>query len=194
MSQSERPQDSRTGGPAAKPGDAEHMEFLRLLGACERSLQAYVLGLVGRLQDADEVLQETRVKLWTEFSKYDSERSFSAWARAIAFFEVRSFRKRCVRDRLVFSSEEVINNLSAEYERIEGELLQRHIVLDSCLEKLSHSSRNLLMLCYSGKESQREIAAQMGRSFAGLRQSLLRIRRSLYDCITQSLGRASEPS
>lgn len=194
MSQSEWPQDSRAGCPAEKPNNSDHAEFLRLLGACERSLQAYVLGLVGKLQDADEVLQETRVKLWAEFSKYDPTRSFSAWARAIAFFEVRSFRKRCVRDRLVFSSEEVINNLSAEYERLEEELLERRVVLDSCLKKLSHSSRNLLMRCYAGEESQREISAQLGRSFAGLRQSLLRIRRTLYDCITRSLARESEQS
>lgn len=192
MTERERTQKSRAVSSAASRTDAEHAEFLRLLGACERSLQAYVLGLVGRQQDADEVLQETRIKLWEEFPKYDPGRSFSAWARAIAFFEVRSFRKRCVRDRLVFCSEEVINSLSLEYEQLEAELSDRSMFLDSCLKRLSHTSRNLLMLCYSGEANQREIADQLGRSFAGLRQSLYRIRKSLYDCISQRLDAASE--
>lgn len=187
----EPPTPDNADGSPPRASDLRQLEFLRLLGSSERSLQAYVLGLVGRRSDADDVLQETRIKLWKEFPRYDPSKSFAAWARAIAFFEVRSFRKRCVRGRLILS-DDIVAKLSAQYEDLEGELSERHILLESCLKRLDKAAYSLLMRCYSSDKSQREIAEQLGRSPAGLRQSLMRIRKTLYDCISRGLAPAVE--
>ena len=59
-------------------------QFLELLGACERSLFAYVYALAPNWQDAEEIMQRVRIRIWQQFDQYDEAKSFDAWARAIA--------------------------------------------------------------------------------------------------------------
>lgn len=51
-------------------------EFLDLLGQHERRLQSFVVALVPHLADADEIVQQTRLRLWEQFDQYDRARDF----------------------------------------------------------------------------------------------------------------------
>ena len=72
-------------------------EYLRLLGRYERELQIYVLALVPNWSDADDIVQEVRIKLWNEFDRYDANRDFGAWSRTIAYYEILAARKKSSR-------------------------------------------------------------------------------------------------
>ena len=59
-------------------------QFMRLLAAHERQLTAFVLALIPHWADADEIVQETKIRLWQQFDQYRPDESFGAWACAIA--------------------------------------------------------------------------------------------------------------
>ena len=57
----------------------------------------YVLIKVPNRADARDIVQECSVTLWREFSKYDSERPFVAWALGFLRIEVLRFLRNAHR-------------------------------------------------------------------------------------------------
>ena len=80
-------------------------EFVQLLTSHQRRLYVYIMTFLPHLADADEVLQETNVVLWSKAHEFILGTSFSDWAYKIAYFQVLAFRKRGVRSRLVFAQD-----------------------------------------------------------------------------------------
>ena len=83
--------------------DARTREFVELLSQCERRLYSYILSLVPNFNDADEIAQQTRLRLWERLDRYEPGRDFGAWACTIAHYEYLTWRGKQSRDRLQFS-------------------------------------------------------------------------------------------
>jgi DNA-directed RNA polymerase specialized sigma24 family protein len=96
-------------------GGPKTEEFLRLLGAHERNLFAYVYALAPNWQDAEEVMQRLRIRIWQQFDQYETDKPFDAWARAIAYYLVLAFRKEKSRQREFFA-ERILEAVSREFE------------------------------------------------------------------------------
>ena len=62
--------------------------FVEHLTDQQRDLYAYIMTLLPRVQDADEVLQETNRILWTKRADFREGTSFRAWACRIAHYQV----------------------------------------------------------------------------------------------------------
>ena len=169
-------------------GPAEHRNrlFVELLGQHEQQLNAFVLALVPHWPDADEIVQQTRIRLWEQFDKYDTDKDFGAWARTIAYYQVLTHRKQAGR-RSALLTATALQKLADEADRI-GDLSSRHAALAACLERLPESQRDLLARCYSGDESIQQLSQGLGRSFNAVRQTLFRLRKALYRCIEQQLA------
>ncbi len=71
---------------AAKGGD--EASFRELIGPLARELGAYAYRMLGGFQDAEDALQETRIKAWRHLSTYErrhpEQPSFRAWVYRIA--------------------------------------------------------------------------------------------------------------
>jgi len=80
-------------------------EFVRLLSLYEQELSGYIVSLVPNWADGDEIAQETKLRLWEQFERYDSAKDFGAWARTIAHFMVLAYRKRSKRTSARFSQQ-----------------------------------------------------------------------------------------
>lgn len=63
-------------------GREEALEVL--IGQYLKSIYAFVYRLVGIREDAEEITQETFVKAWRNFKKFDQKRSFKTWLYKIA--------------------------------------------------------------------------------------------------------------
>jgi RNA polymerase sigma-70 factor (ECF subfamily) len=169
------------------PTEDRNRLFVELLGQHEQQLNAFVLALVPHWPDADEIVQQTRIRLWEQFDKYDADKDFGAWSRTIAYFQVLTHRKQAGRRSALLSST-ALQKLAEEADRI-GDLSSRHAALAVCLERLPESQRDLLARCYSGDESVQQLSQGQGRSFNSVRQVLFRLRKALYRCIEQQMAR-----
>jgi RNA polymerase sigma-70 factor, ECF subfamily len=165
--------------------NGRNRRFVELLGQNEQQLNAFVLALVPHWPDADEIVQKTRIRLWEQFDKYDSEKDFGAWARTIAYYQVLTHRKEVGR-RSTLLTTVALEKLAEEAERV-GDMSSRHAALAECLERLPASQRDLLARCYGGEESIQHLSQGLGRSFNAIRQALFRLRRALYRCVEQQL-------
>lgn len=67
---------------SAKRGNAE--AFRELVEPLKRELSAYAYRMLGGFQDAEDALQETRLKAWRNLSSYEPNATFRAWVYRIA--------------------------------------------------------------------------------------------------------------
>jgi RNA polymerase sigma-70 factor (ECF subfamily) len=169
-------------GPNPK---TEH--FLKLLGAHERNLFAYVYALTPHWQDAEEVMQRVRIRIWQQFDQYDVEKPFDAWARAIAYYLVLAYRKEKSRQREFFT-EQVLEAVSDQFETHLDQSQERREALLRCLDKLDSRRRELVTTYYSSaRQSSEAMATRLSMTPNALRQSLFRIRKILLDCVSRRL-------
>lgn len=166
--------------------NSDSREFVRLMTRDERKLYSYILTLVPDWNDADDVLQETNVRLWEEFDKYVSGTNFLAWARRIAYYEVLTRRKRTKRSKLIFS-EQLLEKLSSEAEELSQVADIRQRLLSTCVDELAERSQDLLARCYCDGAQIKDVASSLGRSATAVYQSLHRIRIALRNCIEERL-------
>ena len=176
--------DSEDRQPSAS--DRSTVDFLRLLAQHERRLKAYILALVPNWADADDLYQETTVRLWEQFADYDFEQEFGAWACTIAHYMVLAHRKKLSREKGRFS-QAFVDAVAEEVAATSHEADLRYHALQHCLRKLNQRHRDLVRRCYSGTNTLKAVAKQMGRSVTALYKALSRIRYSLHECIEKNL-------
>jgi RNA polymerase sigma-70 factor, ECF subfamily len=161
--------------------------FLQLLGANDRGLFAYVYALTANWQDAEEVMQRLRIRVWQQFEEYDENKPFAAWARAIAYYLVLAYRKEKSRQREFFT-ERILEAVSHRFEAHADRASDRREALLGCLEKLDGRKRDLVHEYYSSqKDSAETIAHKLSMTPNALRQSLFRVRKMLYDCVERTV-------
>ena len=166
-------------------------EFVRLLKRHDRRLAAYIFSMVPDWNDAEDLVQDTCVRLWEQFDEYRPDEDFGAWACTIARYLVLAYRKRTQRQKANFSSL-VIDALDAQVAADHEEAQQRVRVLADCVRKLNDSARDLLRRCYDRQVKIKDIAKQLNRSVNGVYLALSRTRRILHDCVEATMGKGDE--
>jgi RNA polymerase sigma-70 factor, ECF subfamily len=166
-------------------------EFVRLLKQHDRRVAAYLFSLVPSWDDAQDLLQDTCVRLWEQFDEYRAEEDFGAWACTIARYLVLAYRKRTQREKLHFRSD-VIDALDKQVARDGVENETRLRILAECVKKLSEFARDLLNRCYAGNKKIKDVAEQVGLSVNGTYLTLSRLRRELHDCVEAGIRKEGE--
>jgi RNA polymerase sigma-70 factor, ECF subfamily len=159
--------------------------FMRLLTAHERRVEGFVMSLVPNWADADEVIQETKLRLWQQYHEYDATKDFGAWACTIAYYQVLTMRNRN-RSQHVRFGDAFLEKVAVEAARDSERIVYRQHVFADCLRNLSEAKQLLLRRCYGGHNTIIQIAAELGRKAESVRQELVRIRRTLYRCIQEA--------
>lgn len=160
-------------------------QFVRLLKRHERRLSAYVMSLVPNWADADEIVQEVCVRLWTQFAEYDPESDFGAWACTIAHYQVLTYRKRKGLDAQF--SERFAQTVRAGLETAAADADRRHSALADCLQQLAPHLRDVIIRYYGGAATIEQTAAEQGRTPSAIYKMLAKSRSLLRDCVDRTL-------
>jgi RNA polymerase sigma-70 factor, ECF subfamily len=167
--------------------DLRYREFVRLLCEHERRLTAYVHALIPLWQDAEDVLQNTKLRLWEQFDSFRPDGDFDAWAIAVATYMVRAHRTLRQRDRVCFSDKVLEKILRTIPPETSPEPDERLSALVECVKTLNAASRRLLRLVCAGHKRLVDIARDLGQTQSATRMALLRARRSLFECVERRL-------
>ena len=161
-------------------------EFVQRLTAGQSALYAFVVSLMGGVDQANDVLQETNLKLCQRAGEYDAAQPFLRWAYAFARFEVMAWRKRQTRSRLVLD-DELVARVAADFEDQAPQAEHQLAALEACVEKLPSHQRELVAARYREGLPVQEIAAQSGRPENAVAAMLYRVRKALAHCVENSL-------
>ena len=188
MPESSVPEPTRPASDAAVGSTGPNQqEFVRLLIEHERQLEGFIVAMVADWAVAEDIAQETKLRLWEQFDQFDDRQDFGAWARSIAYYQVLTYRTRHKRSREQLFSEQFLENVAKEESSYQDEVLARQRFLASCFSKLNEKNRSLLTLVYSGKESIRQIARRLERNESAVYKAVQYAREWLHRCVEKEL-------
>lgn len=162
-------------------------EFVRLLTEHDRGVLLFILSLVPNWDNAEEIHQETNVKLWQEFSRYQTGSDFGKWARTVARYQVLAFNKREQRDWLRMDQQS-IDLVEAKVATVVDRGKTRLAVLMECVKELNAYGRRLVRLHYTAGRKIKDIASELDYSSDAVYKALQRVRVELRRCVDRKLG------
>ncbi len=165
---------------------------MALLTQHQRVLLAFLLGLVPKREDAEEIRQRTNVVLWRKREDFTLGTSFRSWAFTVARWEARGFLREKGRKSWLVYDDEVAGLLADRLASLPVPAIgDRAIALRKCLGGLSKDHRKLLVARYDEGLSFQECAERFGRSEGGLRVTLHRLKIALRRCVVKRMGGGS---
>ncbi|MCE9556706.1 MAG: sigma-70 family RNA polymerase sigma factor [Planctomycetes bacterium] len=177
-------------GKQSRREESHTAEFVRLLALHERRLAACVLTLVLDWDRANDILQETKLRLWEQFDDYDPSKDFGAWSRTIARYMVLKHREQAARDHLLIGPE-YLEAMAEEVAAVSDGLAERQSALARCVDELAEGPRDLLRRCYLPGSSLKKVAQQLNRTPGSLYKAVERIRRRLLQCVEDKLSKGA---
>jgi len=168
------------------PRSPKHEEFIGLFVRHEPAVHSFLTSLLGDVDDAEVVMQETSMVLWKKFDQFEAGSSFRNWAFQIARFEAMNFRRKKQRDRHFFS-DELIRLLADDAAQHAAQLEEERRALTHCVAKLEESDRGVLAECYREGVTIKSYAERVGRTPNAVRKHLARIRGALSVCVRKTL-------
>lgn len=169
------------------PEDRTNTEFHDLFMENRRRVFGYILTLLPKLEDAEEVYQAACVVILEKSEQFKTGTDFAKWACQIAHFEVLNYRRRKHREFMVLDGAVLEAMAARQLAAIEGEDL-RQTALQGCLGKLNKNDRKLIESRYRRNVTTRQLAAEISRPAENVYKSLQRIRRQLQQCIERTLA------
>lgn len=173
--------------PASARQPDRQAEFVALLTGSHGRLMGYLMSLVGRRHDAEDVLQKASVTMWQKFDSFELGTDFMAWASTVCFYEAKNFQRLSARAPLCFD-DRLLAVLASERLVDIGHREERLAALDRCLEKLPEKDRRLLQAAYIDQQGIASLAEQLGRAPQTLYNRLNILRRSLAECVDRRLA------
>jgi RNA polymerase sigma-70 factor (ECF subfamily) len=167
--------------------DDSRDSFVQLLTSAQPWLFSYLVMLLGDVHDANNVLQETNMKLWTKADVFRPGTNFRAWAREVAYHCALSFSRDRKRERLIVDFnlvENIVSQTDAE------EVDPRRIALRHCLSELDDHRLELLRQRYRDETPIAAIAEDQHKTEAAVKMSLRRVRVALMKCIETRMATA----
>jgi len=167
-----------------QPLDPQNAHFLRLYAQHEAGLHVFVRSMLPCREEADEVMQQVAVVLW---SKFETAQDFKMWAFGVARYEVLRYLQSRKRDRHVFD-EDLLNRLADRATLHERDVVTRREALEGCLQKLPAAQRELVLTAYTKGTRMDRLAARRSQTPMALYKLLHRIRLTLLECVERTLA------
>lgn len=150
----------------------------------KKVLTGMITAMVGDVNAAEDLFQETAVILTRKREEADENTPFVAWARKIAINVVRDFRKKAARRKVRCLDDAALEAVSAVFEETDEPLWDvRREALRKCAQSLPEKERGVVRRRYEGDEPIESLAASLGMSRGALDTLLYRIRKALHACV-----------
>ena len=161
--------------------------FVCLLTEHDRGILLFILSLVPNWADAEEIHQETNLRLWQQFDQFQLGSDFGKWARTIARYQVLTFKKRTQRDWLRMD-QQAIDTVAAKVAAVAEQERTRPAALADCVRELNPVGRELLRLYYTVGRKIKEIARDLNSTSEAVYKALQRVRLELRHCVNGKLS------
>lgn len=159
--------------------DGDDSGFVEIIRDYKDGLIFYLNGYVGNICIAEDLTEDTFVKLITRKPKFSGKSSFKTWLYAIGRNIALDYVKR--NPKMAELSIDVCQELTSEEEELECSYMQteRKIIVHRALRRLKPEYRQILWLIYFEEFSNKEAAVIMKKSVHNIETLVYRARQSL---------------
>src|SRR5512133_2231958 len=143
--------------------NAAQQRFLSLFLRSEREVFRYVAALVPNVTDAEDIVQQTAMALWTKFDAYDPTQPFTPWACRFALNKARQWIERHQRWQALLEHG-LGEELALRRHELQPKFESRLRRLEACLGRLPQEQRALIQGYYYERASIEKLAERSGRT------------------------------
>lgn len=165
----------------ARAQQGDHTAFAQLVEQYQTPVFNLAYRMLGNAQDAEDAAQETFLRVYKQFKRYDRRQKFATWLLAIAAHHCidrlrrRRFLWLSIEDELIGEA------LASDLPEPSDDVLRRENAdeIARMLEQLSPPHRLVIVLKYWHDQSVEEIAQTTGDSVSTVKVKLFRARQAM---------------
>jgi RNA polymerase sigma-70 factor (family 1) len=174
-----------TGGDENAFEEIYHMYSHRIYGNLIKLVKSEAL--------AQELLQDTFIKVWEHKHSIDPEQSFRAYLFSIAQNLVYDFYRKAARDKQL--RQELLTTAAIFYEHIEETLLgdTNEALLQKAIENLPPQRRQVFILCKLEGKSYNEVSSLLGISTSTISDHIVKATRHIKEIIAKENRKKIQP-
>jgi len=162
--------------------------FEELFATHSAAIRSFIASFVPRVNDAEDVMQETSVVMYEKFEHFEPGTDFLSWSFQIGKFQALNYLRKRSNDPLRFS-DDVVNLLAETSINHTNVLEEDRRSLSVCIGTLDDSERELLSAYYWDQTKIKDYAASVRRTPNAVGKQLDRIRRKLFKCLNRAQKR-----
>lgn len=171
----------------AKKGDL--LAFEEIVTTFEKPLWNYLVRLVGGTDDAEDLIQDTFIKVYKNLKTIDPSKNIKSWIYTIATNTAYDFLRKKKRQATTELDEEYETNpSSASYNSVSVEESIEKKDVTEAIERLDLLYRGPIILFYKDGFSYEEIATMLSIPINTLKTRLSRAKKQLADLLVNYEG------
>jgi RNA polymerase sigma-70 factor (ECF subfamily) len=164
--------------------------FSELVNRHKNMVYSLVLKMIGNIEDAEEVAQDSFVKAFKSIKQFKGQSKFSTWLYRIAYFTaINHLRKNKLLTATIDMSS-FSNNDKSAIEKLNQEEQKKYI--NQALEHLKPIEKTLITLHYLDEFSNKEIEKITGLTSSNIKVTLMRTRKKLFGIMNKILNNELE--
>jgi RNA polymerase sigma-70 factor (ECF subfamily) len=160
--------------------------FQRLIDREASRLVRFAYGMLGNLADAEDVVQDTLIRLLENAASWTPDARIGTWLHRVCYNRVIDVMRR----RRVVADESALDEMADETDTADVAIVRSETILSvrDAIERLPARQRTAVLLFHFQDLSQRDAASVMGVSEDAFESMLARARRQLKRSIGDSDG------
>lgn len=170
--------------------EGSHRAFAELVRRHHRIVRVFLGRYLRDESEVDEIAQQAFIEAYRSIDRYRAQASFRSWLIAIAKRQAAMFVRGESRRRKRESTAGELALLNWNEKGEESHDRDQLDHLSQCLKQLPSGSHSLVTRFYFERQSIQGIADGLKRKPGAIRMQLMRIRKSLAECITQRAVRS----
>ena len=163
--------------------------FATLVDRYKDMVYTLALKMLCNKEEAEEIAQDTFIKIYSALPKFKGESKFSTWVYKITYNTCLDALKKNKKEKKVAYiedfSEHQTKTLENNFDAIDEE--ERNQAIQDCLKELSSEEAFLITLYYFDDQSIDEISKIMNSSVSNTKVKLFRIRKKLASILKNRL-------
>ena len=155
--------------------EGDHDAFEHLFNRYREAIRRLFIQRLGTAADADDLLQETFLKIYLNIHRYDSSYTFGQWLYTIARNTLVDFTRK---SRSALSIDEHFSSPAATTPTPEESIInsQQRLQIDKFLQNLSEQHQKLFRLRFLEEYSYEEIAEKLQMPMGSVKTGIHRAR------------------
>jgi RNA polymerase sigma-70 factor (family 1) len=165
--------------------DSDEDAFEQLYQLYSGRLFGYLIKLIKSELFAQELLQDTFIKLWNNREKINTDKSFRAYLFRIAENNVYDFFRKAARDKKLQAA--IIKSACRHYQHVEENLLtkENEQILQDAINLLPPKRRQIFQLIKIEERSYDEVSTLLNISVSTINDHIVKATKSIREALKQ---------
>jgi len=161
--------------------------FEQLVSLYEKPIFRYILRFVTHKENAEDLVQETFIKIFRSLKSFDPEYKFKTWIFTVATNTVYDWLRKAKNNKELFIIDDPDINFETIDDRFSYKLTEDKELIDNALKNIKPVYQSVIVLYYRDGLSYQEIAEVLKVPINTVKTYMYRAKEALSEVLTEKI-------